>query len=208
MALLFPLGKCQFFYLHLATTLMLISDLTIVVLAEHGVNQSDLGSPREKLEKAGIKVLVASKQFPEVKAWNLNDWGNRIKVDRKITDVAVENFQGLLIPGGRFHADRLRTDETAMALIKQFFASGKVIGSIGHGVQVLISAGIIGGRQVTASPSLRIDVSSAGAIWEDSDVAVDNGLVTCRCDENVEKFNEVFLQELRQGVSQRTETII
>lgn len=187
---------------------MLISDLTVLVLAEHGVNQPDLGSPREKLEKAGMKVLVVSPQFPEVKAWHLNDWGNRIKVDRRISEVTPEHFQGLLIPGGRLHADRLRGNENALSLIKHFFAAGKVIGTIGHGVQLLISAGIIGGRQVTASQSLRMDVSAAGGIWEDTDVAIDNGLVTCHCEENVEQFNDVFLEELRQGVNQRTETII
>ena len=187
---------------------MLLSDLKILILAEHGVSQTDLGSPREKLERAGVNVVVASAHLPEVKAWSQDNWGNRIKVDRNITSIAAEKYHGLLIPGGVLHADSLRSSESAIALVKQFSSSGKVIGAIGHGIQLLINAEVISGRQVAGSPSLRADVLSAGGIWEDKSVVTDNGLVTCRCEDDVEKFNDEFLNELRQGVNQRTETII
>lgn len=187
---------------------MLLSDLRILVLAEHGINQAELGSTREKLERAGVKVVVASAEMPEVKSWSRGGWGNRIKVDQKISVVSADKYQGLLIPGGPFHADKLRTDDGAIALAKQFFASGKIIGAIGHGIQLLIDAAVIAGRQVTSSPSIKADVVSAGGIWKEEGTVVDNGLVTCRCENDVEKFNDAFLEELRHGISQRTETII
>ena len=187
---------------------MLLSDLRILILAEHGVNQAELGSTREKLERAGVKVVVASAQMPEVKAWARGTWGNRIKVDRKISEITADKYQGLLIPGGPLHADKLRGNDSATALVRQFFASGKTIGAVGHGVQVMISAGVLQGRQVTASESLKADIISAGGIWEDDTVIVDNGLVTCRCEDDVERFKDAFLEELRHGINQRTETII
>jgi protease I len=186
----------------------LISDLKVAILADEGVNHSDLAMPREKLERAGVTVVVISPQALEVKAWQADNWGNRIRIDKSLADISPDDFDGLLIPGGIFHADSLRSNEAAVDLVHQFFSSGKVIATIGHGIQLLVSAAVLSGRQVTVWPSLKTDVIHAGAIWTDEDVVVDNGLITCRCEDEIENFNRIFLEELRQGVHQRTATII
>jgi protease I len=186
----------------------LLSDLKIAVIVEHGVNQYELAGPREALEKAGLKVEIISPHMPEVKAWTEDDWGIRIKVDKQIPMVSFEDYQGVLIPGGPLHSDELRMNSFVLDFIKQLFSSGKIVGAVSHGLQVLISANVIDGRQVTACSSLRADIRNAGGVWADQDVVSDNGLITCRCEEDIEKFNKVFLEELRQGVHQRTETII
>jgi protease I len=186
----------------------LISDMKVAILAEEGVSHSDLAVSREKLEMAGVGVFIISPQKFEVKAWKADNWGNRIRIDKSLADISSDEFDGLLIPGGAFHSDNLRMNETALDLVRQFFSAGKVIATIGHGIQLLVSANVLDGRQVSAYPSLKTDVVHAGAIWMDQDVVVDNGMITCKCEDDIENFNRIFLNELREGVHQRTETII
>jgi protease I len=186
----------------------LLSDLSIGILADHGVSHAALTIPREKMEKAGAKVLVISPRKDEVKAWNENDWGIRIKVDLNIDNARSSELDALLIPGGPFHSDSLRNHKKITDLIRECFSAGKIIGAIGHGIQLLISTETIRGRQVTASSSLKTDIGFAQGIWTPRDVVSDNGLVTCRSEDDIENFNKVFLEELRHGVYQRTETII
>jgi protease I len=186
----------------------LLSDLKVAVLVEDGVHQADLAGSREKLEKAGVRVFIASMKPVEVKAWSGNNWGIRIRVDRRLTEVTVDEFDGLLIPGGPLHSDRLRSSNEALTLVRQFFSAGKILAAIGHGVQLLIGAEVIAGRTVSPSPSLEAEVTSSGGLIEAGGVAVDNGLITCRGEQDLEDFNLKLLEELRQGVHQRSETII
>jgi protease I len=186
----------------------LLSDLKVAIIVEEGVNQHELGGPREQLEKAGLKVDIISPHMPEVKAWSENNWGIRIKVDKQIPNISPEDYQGIIIPGGPLHSDELRMNPFVLDFINQFFSAGKTVAAISHGIQVLISADILEGRQVTGCASLRTDINLSGGLWADQDVVSDNGLITCRSEQDIEKFSKVFLEDLRHGVHQRTETII
>ena len=83
----------------------LLSDLKVAILAENGVNQAELTSPREALEKAGVSVSVVSSQPVEVKALTNDDWDVRIKVDRNLNDISADEFEALIIPGGSWQVD-------------------------------------------------------------------------------------------------------
>ena len=186
----------------------LISDQQIAILAQNGVGQTELGVIRERFEKSGVHVYVISPTQNEVKAWKDNNWGIRIKVDRHIAEVNSDDFHGLVIPGGVLHADKLREDKRIIAFVKQLFASGRLIGSMGHGLQVLINAEVIVGRQVTAATSLKTDVLLADGLWMDENVVNDNGLITSRSETDLEAFTKIYLDTLRQGITQRTSTVI
>jgi protease I len=186
----------------------LISETSIAILVEHGVAQRDVVTPRDYLEKAGVNVVVVSRQWPEVKAWEDDNWGIRIRVNATPPQVSVEQYDGIIIPGGVLHTDRLRADPMALNLVTQFFASGKIIGVCGHGVQLLVSADLVEERRLTGSRSVRCDVVNAKGVFIDDPIVVDNGLVSCRSVHDIEQFSKTFLDELRQGVHQRTETII
>jgi protease I len=211
MALLFNLFKRvgSIPFISLNNLLMtLLSDLRVAVLVEDGVHQADVAGSREKLEKAGVRVFVVSFKPVEVKAWSGNNWGIRIRVDRRLSDISVEEFDGLIIPGGPLQSDRLCESNEALSLVRQFFSAGKILAVVGHGLRLLINAGVIAGRKVSPYPSLTKDIESAGGLIGTGGVTVDNGLITCRGEQDLEEFNTRLLEELRQGVHQRSETII
>lgn len=186
----------------------LSTDLSIVILIEDGVNQEDVASVRELLLKAGVAVVTASPRQPEVKAWDKDDWGIRLKTDRTLDRISFEEHDGLFLPGGPLSADTLRRNPRAVDIIRQFFGCGKTVAAIGHGLQLLIEADAVDGRRVTGSPSLKADIVAAGGSWEEAAVVADNGLITCNGDLPLAAFGQQLLEQLRHGIHQRSETII
>jgi protease I len=185
--------------------MQMLSDLKVAILTENGFEQSELVSPREALEKAGVTVEIVSPQETEVKAWDKGDWGIRVKVDKLLNEANPDDYDGLVLPGGVINPDKLRMNEDAIEFIQRFYASGKPIAAICHGPQTLINAGVVDGREMTSYPSVKIDLINAGAKWIDRDVVVDKGLVTSRSPEDLEAFNKKLLEELREGIHARNQ---
>jgi protease I len=187
--------------------MQMLSDLKIAILTEHGFEQSELVSPREALEKAGVTVEIISPHQIEVKAWDHGEWGIRVKVDKILDDANPDDYDGLVLPGGVLNPDKLRMNSKALAFVRSIYASGKPIAAICHGPQTLINAGVVEGKELTSYPSIKADLINAGAKWVDREVVVDNGLVTSRSPEDLEAFNKKLLEELREGVHRRSETL-
>jgi protease I len=175
----------------------------VAILTENGFEQSELVSPKEALEKAGHQVEIVSPQREKVKAWDKDHWGIELPVDKHVTDVTVDDYDALLLPGGVFNPDKLRMDHDAVLFVQDFFKSGKVIAAICHGPQMLIEANVVEGRQLTSYPSIRVDIVNAGGLWVDQEVVVDSGLVTSRKPDDLEAFNKKLLEELMEGTHDR-----
>ena len=177
-----------------------LKNLRVAILTENGFEQSELTSPKEALEKAGVTVHIISPQNKEVKAWDETDWGITLPVDRSLDDASPDDYDGLLLPGGVLNPDKLRMNQDAIDFAKAFLESGKPVAAICHGPQTLIETGLLKNRTVTSYPSLKTDLINAGAKWVDKEVVVDNGLVTSRSPKDLPAFNKKLLEELAEGV--------
>lgn len=177
-----------------------LNQLKVAILTENGFEQSELTSPKEAMENKGIAVEVISPQQGEVKAWDKDNWGITVKVDRTLSDARPEDYDGLFLPGGVMNPDKLRQNKDAVEFVKRFYESGKPVGAICHGPQVLIDADIVRGKEMTSYPALRTDLVNAGANWVDREVVTDQGLVTSRSPADLEAFNNKLLEELGEGV--------
>lgn len=177
-----------------------LKNLKVAILTENGFEQSELTSPKEAMEKAGVTVHIVSPQQKEVKAWDHTDWGITLPVDKQLDGANPEEYDGLLLPGGVLNPDTLRQNEKAIKFVRHFLESGKPLAAICHGPQTLIETGMISGRTLTSYPSIKTDLINAGVHWEDKEVVVDNGLVTSRTPKDLPAFNKKVLEELAEGV--------
>jgi protease I len=84
--------------------------------------------------------------------------------------------------------DLLRTDKTAVDFVRTFFESGKPVAAICHAPWTLVEAGVLKGKTLTSWPSLRTDISNAGATWVDEEVVVDGHLITSRKPDDLPAF--------------------
>lgn len=171
----------------------------IAILATHGFEESELKSPKEYLEQQGWTAHIISPKAGTIKAWAEKDWGQEYNVDKTLDEVTASEYDALVLPGGVINPDQLRTNEKALSFVQDFFKQHKQVAAICHGPQILISAGAVHGRNMTSVDSISIDLKNAGAQWEDSEVVVDNGLVTSRTPEDLPAFNAKMVEEINEG---------
>ncbi|MGV2450038.1 UNVERIFIED_CONTAM: type 1 glutamine amidotransferase [Ralstonia mannitolilytica] len=171
----------------------------IAILATHGFEESELSSPKEYLEQQGWTAHIVSPEPGSIKAWAEKDWGKEYPVDQTLDNAAASDYDALVLPGGVINPDQLRTNEKALTFVKDFFAQHKPVAAICHGPQVLINAGVVEGRNLTSVNSISQDLKNAGARWEDSEVVVDEGLVTSRTPKDLPAFNAKMVEEIREG---------
>jgi len=170
-----------------------LTDKTIAVLATDGFEQVELTKPVEALKAAGAKVVVVSLEAGEIQGFNHHDKGDMTPVDIKVGDADVEDYDGLLLPGGVISPDALRMDDAAVAFVKGFGDAGKPIAAICHGPWTLIDARLVQGRRLTSWPSLKTDLTNAGAQWVDEEAVTDGGLVTSRNPDDIPAFCEAAI---------------
>ena len=171
----------------------------IAILATNGFEEVELSSPKEYLEKQGWKAEIVSPESGSIRSWASTEWGKDYKVDQELKNVKATDYDALVLPGGVINPDKLRTNENALAFIKDFFKAGKPIAAICHGPQILISADLVKGRKMTSYPSIKIDLMNAGAEWHDQEVVVDKGLVTSRNPDDLPAFNKKLVEEIKEG---------
>lgn len=181
----------------------LIKNSRILIMATHGFEQSELEGPLQQLKIKGAKVDVAAPIAGDIKGWKGGDWGTPVKVDLTLDQVDVGNYDALVLPGGVISPDKLRVNRNALAIIKDFLATGKVVAAICHGPWLLIEVGAVRGREVTSYISIRTDVINAGGIWVDKPVAVSEGIITSRNPGDIDAFVEKIVEEVLEGRHQR-----
>jgi protease I len=171
----------------------------IAILVAEGFEQSEMVGPRKALEHAGAETFIVSPSEDEVQGWNHFDKGDRFRVDVPLEGAAAEEYDALVLPGGVANPDQLRTVPAAVRFVKQFVDVGKPVGVICHGPWTLIEAGVVKGRTLTSWPSLKTDLSNAGANWVDEEVVVDRGLVSSRKPADIPAFSRKLIEEIGKG---------
>lgn len=165
-----------------------------MVIITNMFEDSEYSKPVNAFKKAGHKIIrVGLKEGEVVKG---KKKGTPVKIDKAVTDVSVEDFDALLIPGG-YSPDKLRADEDAVKFTKEFAESGKPIFSICHGPQLLITADVLKGRRITGWKSIIQDIKNAGAEFIDKEVVVDKNLVSSRHPGDIPAFIRESLKKLK-----------
>lgn len=176
-----------------------LDGMKVAILATEGFEESELMEPRKALIEAGASPEVVSPQDGEVQGWRHFDPGARIRVDVPLAQADAEQYEALVLPGGVANPDQLRMNPQAVSFVREFFAAGKPVAVICHGPWTLIEAQVVRGRTLTSWPSLRTDLTNAGAHWVDREVVVDNGLVSSRRPDDLPAFNRKMIEEFAEG---------
>jgi protease I len=175
---------------------MMSNDKKVAILATNGFEESELFSPKEAIERENIQVEILSPEIGKIKAWKHGNWSKEIDVDVAIRDVDANDFDLLILPGGVINPDKLRRNEHVVNFIRRFFLDGKPVAAICHGAQTLIDAEVVRDKTMTSFFSIKKDLQNAGANWIDSNVVLDDNLITSRNPDDLQAFNKKILNAL------------
>ncbi len=171
----------------------------IAFLFTEGAEQVEVTEPLKAVKEAGADVDIVSLEKGEIEMWNHFDKGDKISADKAVADAKASDYDGLVLPGGVANPDQLRADEDAVNFVRDFFEQDKPVGVICHGPWLLVESGAAKGRKVTSFPSVKTDLTNAGAEWVDEEVVVDNGLVTSRNPDDLPAFCAKIVEEFAEG---------
>jgi protease I len=167
----------------------------VAILVTDGFEQVEMTAPRKALDDAGAVTTLISPKSGQVQGWNHEDKGDRFPVDQDLQSANANDYDALLLPGGVANPDQLRMIPKAVEFTKSFFLAHKPVAAICHGPWLLAEAGVLRGHTLTSWPSLKTDLTNAGAKWKDAAVVVDRGLVTSRKPDDIPAFNQKMIEE-------------
>ena len=171
----------------------------IAVLVEDLYQVLEVWYPIFRLQEEGISVQTIGTGKKDIYQ---SKEGYPIKVDLAIDQAKVEEFDGVIIPGG-YAPDILRRYEKVVNFVKRLYIDGRVVASICHGGWLLVSAGILKGHKATCFFAIKDDLVAAGAKYVDQEVVVDNNLITSRKPEDLPQFVQEIIKMLKKGYTSR-----
>jgi deglycase len=160
------------------------------------------------LREEGMEVQIAA---PERKVLNsvIHDFepgwdtyvekpGYRIPADIAFRDVQPENFDGLILSGGRA-PEYLRNNPDLVRIVRHFAEKTKPLAALCHGSLILAAAGVLNGKKIATYEALAPDMEKAGAEFLNWEVVVDGNLISSRTWMDLPFFMREFLKTLRSS---------
>jgi protease I len=171
---------------------MRLAGKRVLSLVDEEFEDLELWYPIYRVREEGAEVVVAGakKGFAYT-----GKYGVPATSDVAFADVNIDEFDGLLVPGG-WAPDKLRRYPEVLAMVRRMDERKKPIGQICHAGWVLISAKILQGRNVTSTPGIRDDMENAGAVWHDEAVVVDGHIVSSRRPPDLPPYAKAFCDAL------------
>lgn len=145
-----------------------------IVIGGKYIQDAEFIFPFYRMKEAGYEVDVATEDGLET----FGVYGTKIPANKKFDELKTEDYEILIIPGGARAMEYIRQNQNALAFIHDFDAAGKVIACICHGTQLLISAKVVKGRQISGYYSIQDDIENAGASYSKAAAVVDKNIVT------------------------------
>lgn len=116
-------------------------------------------------KKAGDTVRTAIHDFEGDQTYSEKP-GHNFHLNATFAEVNVEDYDALVIPGGRA-PEYLRLNPAVLALVRHFFTADKPVAAICHGAQILSAAGVLGGKSCSCYPAVGPEVTAAGGTYMD-----------------------------------------
>lgn len=176
----------------------------IAVLATDGVEEIELAATINYFKDRGARVeLISTRmpviptkfgvQFPAFRKTHIltvrfMENASLFKIDRFLDQVKATEFDAVIIPGGAWNPDILRSTPAALEFVRMANQSGKTLAAICHGPLVFVTAGILNGRSATAYGAVQIDLKNSGAKVSDEPVLVDGNIITSRMPNDLPQF--------------------
>lgn len=167
----------------------------IAMILTQDFEDSEAKKPYDSIKEAGHRIdIIGPEAGKDLKG---KKGETTLKADLAISSAKAKDYDLLVIPGGH-SPESLRTEAGAVEFVKEFGALGRPIAAVCHGPQLLISAGLVEGRQMTCFKSIAVDLKNAGAVYTDSPLVIDGPFITSRQPSDLPQFCEAIVNVLQK----------
>jgi protease I len=153
----------------------LLKNKKVVIITADKTEDVEFFYPYYRLTEEGYTVDVVTPKGGKFEGKH----GLGLKQTKAIKDVHPQDYELLYIPGGKA-PEELRKNEDVVNFVKEFARSNKPIAAICHGPQVLITAGLVKGKQMASWPEVGKEITEAGGTFVDEALVIDGQFITGR----------------------------
>jgi protease I len=127
--------------------------------------------------KAGDSIATAIHDFEGQQTYS-EKRGHNFTLNATFADIKPEQYDALLLPGGRA-PEYLRLDARVIEAVRHFFVANKPVAAICHAAQILAAAMVLEGKRCSAYPACRTEVEQSGGRYAEIaiDAAVTDGML-------------------------------
>ena len=170
----------------------------VLVIADEGFQDFEYSETKAVLEKAGIAVTTADLKGDQA----ISKSGDTIKVDKKIEDIEIKDFDALVFIGGPGAAE-YADNSSAHQLAKEAINENKILAAICIAPEILAKAGILSGKKATvwtdAFDKSSIDVlKTGGTEYINQAVVADGKIITANGPAASSEFGQKIVELLNQ----------
>lgn len=173
---------------------MSISGKEVAIVLSDNFDANQFNTLHRCLSESGALISTVG----EAAGKNVKDFNQKSEVTIEVSysEAHSYNFAAVIISNG-FSPDKVRASAGALSFMKDMVESGKAVGAIDHGAQVLVTLDVLKDKNVTGSPSIKFDLENAGAKYFDEPVVIDENIITGRGQADIEAFCDAIVDELK-----------
>lgn len=163
----------------------------VLVLLANGFEEIEALSVVNVLRRAQVICQMGSLGTEYVKGTH----NIEVKSDVNINDININEYDGVVLPGGLPGAYNLRDSEKVREIVQKFNNDGKIIAAICAAPEALESFNILNGKKCTSYPEFIKDKSNLNYI-ENQIVVEDGNIITSRGPATAIEFSLAILKKL------------
>ena len=180
----------------------------IAVLVADAFQDSEYFLPKIEIEKLGVETETISISKHPVEIYSFFRGIGHLNIDKVIDEAKVDDYVGVLVPGGAKSPAILAEDERVLSFLREMDGAQRMIAPICRGTMLVVSSGIAKGREITGFhlssqyPELAIKplVEKYGGLWrEDKPVVVSGNLISSRHPDDIEYFSRAIRDWLQSS---------
>ena len=162
--------------------------MRIMVALANGFEEIETFTVIDVLRRAGIAVDTVGVVGSVIQGMH----NTRVMVDKRFSEVNVENYDGIVIPGGSPGYTNLSRSSGLMEMLRKFDAQGKMIGAICMGPSVLAKAGVLEGHKATIYPGAERELPYPRG----DRLVIDSNIITSQAPGTAMEFSLALVEQL------------
>ena len=168
----------------------------VVIITAEAFEDEEVMYPIMRLHEEGYTVDIATKDAKLVVGRLNFPLELMVRYYGKLVDAKklnTKNYDMVLIPGGFEAPDRVRQMKEVLEFVQKMYKEKKIVAAFCHGPWVLISAGLLKGKNATGYIGIKDDIVNAGATYKDQAVVIDGNIITSRHPRDIGEFMKVLI---------------